>query len=208
MKSVRKRYIQEAVELNITAFMNLMVILVPFLLVTAVFSRLTVIELNLPALDALAKQEEKVKLHLQLVIRSDEFIIQDVTLGVIRRFSRGQDEEASWKEFSDILLEIKRRFPDEDSITLLFEKQVSYKTLIQVMDYVRSVDVVEIAQLTTYELFPNISIGDAPNLEQSTETAPIIEGTVTTDTVKTGAIKTDVNNTNKKDSTKNREASE
>ncbi|MEM7805474.1 MAG: biopolymer transporter ExbD, partial [Pseudomonadota bacterium] len=38
----------EATELNITAFMNLMVILVPFLLITAVFSRLAILELNLP----------------------------------------------------------------------------------------------------------------------------------------------------------------
>ncbi|HSN50904.1 MAG TPA: biopolymer transporter ExbD, partial [Woeseiaceae bacterium] len=38
----------ETAELNITAFMNLMVILVPFLLITAVFSRLAVLELNLP----------------------------------------------------------------------------------------------------------------------------------------------------------------
>jgi biopolymer transport protein ExbD len=38
----------ETAELNITAFMNLMVILVPFLLITAVFSRLAILELNLP----------------------------------------------------------------------------------------------------------------------------------------------------------------
>ena len=38
----------DTAELNITAFMNLMVILVPFLLITAVFSRLAVIELYLP----------------------------------------------------------------------------------------------------------------------------------------------------------------
>lgn len=49
MKLVRRKRMQETVELNITAFMNLMVILVPFLLITAVFSRMTVLELNLPA---------------------------------------------------------------------------------------------------------------------------------------------------------------
>ncbi|NIO40724.1 MAG: biopolymer transporter ExbD, partial [Burkholderiales bacterium] len=35
-------------ELDITAFMNLMVVLVPFLLITAVFSRMTVLDLTLP----------------------------------------------------------------------------------------------------------------------------------------------------------------
>ena len=43
-------------DINITAFMNLMVILVPFLLITAVFSRLTILELNLPAAESEATQ--------------------------------------------------------------------------------------------------------------------------------------------------------
>jgi biopolymer transport protein ExbD len=43
-----RRHNHDTAELNITAFMNLMVILVPFLLITAVFSRLAILELNLP----------------------------------------------------------------------------------------------------------------------------------------------------------------
>ena len=168
MKFVRRNYIEEAKELNITAFMNLMVILVPFLLITAVFSRLTVLELNLPALDAAAKQQDKIKLQLQLVVRDKDFVIQDVNLGVIQRLDRKNIESSNWKKFSDVLLEIKRRFPDEDSITLLFDKGISYKTLIQTMDHVRSVDLVQIAEVQTVELFPNISIGDANELDEET----------------------------------------
>ena len=44
----RRRRSQDPGDINITAFMNLMVILVPFLLITAVFSRITILELNLP----------------------------------------------------------------------------------------------------------------------------------------------------------------
>ena len=60
MKRIGKKRVEAAVELNITAFMNLMVILVPFLLITAVFSRITVLELNLPALDAKQNNQENV----------------------------------------------------------------------------------------------------------------------------------------------------
>jgi len=35
-------------ELEITTFLNLMVVLVPFLLITAVFSRITILQLKLP----------------------------------------------------------------------------------------------------------------------------------------------------------------
>lgn len=163
MKFPRRKHLQEAVELNITAFMNLMVILVPFLLITAVFSRMTVLELNLPTLDAAQENSpEELKLSLQLVVREKSFDIQDANIGLIRSIERSNNED--WKTFSQVLLEIKSRFPEEQSITLLLEPGVSYKTMIEVMDHVRSADVVQLASLETVELFPDISIGDAPAL--------------------------------------------
>ncbi len=166
MKLVRRRYIQETVELNITAFLNLMVILVPFLLITAVFSRVTVLELNLPSKDAIAKQQEKIKLQLELVIRQHSFEIRDSNIGRIKYIKRNA-AKPDWKVFTDILIEIKRRFPEEQSISLLLEHGINYKTLIQVMDRVRSADVVQFTEVQNVELFPNISIGDAPVLEEA-----------------------------------------
>lgn len=160
MKRIGKKRIDGAVEINITAFMNLMVILVPFLLITAVFSRITVLDLNLPSLNAKNNQDDKVKLQLELVLRKNSFDIQDANLGVIKRFAR-TNESTQWDKFSKILVEIKRRFPDEKNITLLLEPGISYKTLIAVMDHVRSADVVQVASVETVELFPDISIGDA-----------------------------------------------
>ena len=54
----RHRKPQEATELDITSFMNLMIILVPVLLVSMVFNQVTVLELNLP-LDDEKQQQEK-----------------------------------------------------------------------------------------------------------------------------------------------------
>ena len=164
MKLVRRKHIQETVELNITAFLNLMVILVPFLLVTAVFSRVTVLELNLPSKETIVKQEEKIKLQLELLIRQDSFEIRDSNLGRIKYIER-KKAETNWKVFTDILVEIKTRFPEEQSITLLLEHEINYKTLIQVMDRVRSADVVHFTEVENVELFPNISIADAPILK-------------------------------------------
>ena len=168
MKLVRRKHVQETVELNITAFLNLMVILVPFLLITAVFSRITILELNLPPKNAVTKQEEKIKLQLELVVRKDSFEVRDSNLGRIKYFPRTADE-TNWKAFTDVLVEIKTRFPDEQSITLLLEPKINYKTLIQIMDRVRSADVVQFTEVENVELFPNISIGDAPVLENAQE---------------------------------------
>lgn len=164
MKLVRRKMTKEVVELNITAFLNLMVILVPFLLITAVFSRITILELNLPLKDAKVVQPEKVKLQLELVIRPGSFEIRDSNLGRIKYLARDQ-AEPDWKAFTDVLVEIKTRFPDEQRISLLLDKKVTYKTLIQVMDRVRSADIVNVTELENVELFPEISIGDAPGLE-------------------------------------------
>ncbi|MFC6978348.1 ExbD/TolR family protein [Microbulbifer taiwanensis] len=49
MRRRRQGRNKEAPELDITAFLNLMVVLVPFLLVSAVFSRVTILELNMPS---------------------------------------------------------------------------------------------------------------------------------------------------------------
>ena len=160
MKRISKKRVESVVELNITAFMNLMVILVPFLLITAVFSRITVLELNLPALNAKENQQEKIKLQLELVLREKSFDIQDANIGIIKRFERSS-ENTNWNQFTDVLVEIKSRFPEEQNITLLLEPKTDYKTLITVMDHVRSADVVQFTTVETVELFPNISIGDA-----------------------------------------------
>lgn len=173
MKLVRKKMVKEAVELNITAFLNLMVILVPFLLITAVFSRITILELNLPAKNSKATQQEQVKLQLELLIRPESFEIRDANLGRIKYLARSNGK-TNWKVFTDILVEIKSRFPEEQNISLLLDRKVSYKTLIQVMDRVRSAEVVNVTELETVELFPNISIGDAPDI-LATEEAGLTE---------------------------------
>lgn len=161
MKLRRSKALQETVELNITAFLNLMVILVPFLLITAVFSRMTVLELNLPALNSASDTEAKVDLELQMLIYPDALEIRDVNLGRIRRFAI-EEGKIEWSSVRDVLIEIKRRFPEETSITLLLDSRVTYKRLIEVMDHVRSAEIVNVATLEEVELFPSISIGEAP----------------------------------------------
>lgn len=161
MRLRRKRQTQEAAELNITAFMNLMVILVPFLLITAVFSRMSVLELNLPALDAIQESEESASLQLQLVVQSDHLALQDANVGLIQRIER-TDDERQWEALRELLVEVKSRFPDETGIALLLAPGISYDIMIQIMDRVGSTQQVQVGTLETVELFPDISLGDAP----------------------------------------------
>lgn len=175
MKFARRKNTQDVVELNITAFMNLMVMLVPFLLVTAVFSRMTVLELNLPVLDAAQQNStEKIDLMLELVVRENSFDIQDANLGLIHKIERSTSQD-DWKLFTKVMMEIKSRFPEERDMLLLFESEITYKTMIEVMDHVRSTEVVNLAVLESVELFPNISISgeiDIIPIATDTEVSP------------------------------------
>lgn len=160
MKRVKRRTLNDVVELNITTFMNLMVILVPFLLITAVFSRMTVLEVNLPALDAAEQSTlEKIDLQLELVVTHNKFIVRDKSIGVLSSIDRKEQDD--WQPLINILLEIKSRYPEEQDLLLLFNQDTPYKTIIGLMDNVKSTPIIEMGQLVNIELFPNISIGDS-----------------------------------------------
>lgn len=172
MKRIRNNRMQDTVEINITAFMNLMVVLVPFLLITAVFSKMAVIELYLPALNAKTPEGGPVKLQLQVLVRESTLEVMDVNLGSIKTVAYAPEGETDWREFTNVLIEIKSRFPDEKGIGLLMGKNVKYKSLIEVMDHVKYADVLEVASVKTVELFPNVSIGVLT--EQNSGAAPAV----------------------------------
>ncbi len=159
MRLMRRRSHHEAEELNITSFMNLMVILVPFLLITAVFSRMAILEINIPAEGGQASKERP-ELQLEITVRSNMLELRDKSSGLFETFPYG-GEKTDWKPFSDRLIELKTRFPTIENVTLLLEPDVDYQALITVMDKVRSTVVTAGLAVDTVELFPVISIGDA-----------------------------------------------
>ena len=144
--------------------MNLMVILVPFLLITAVFSRITILELNLPTEGTPSKQaaqDEKEKLQLEVVVRSNVIEIGDRKRGLLKAVDVAADG-SHLQQVSDMLQEIKARFPDKKDITLLLETDTSYDRLVEMMDTLRVARVESDGEVVMAELFPAISIGDAP----------------------------------------------
>ena len=154
----------ETAELNITAFMNLMVILVPFLLITAVFSRLAILELNLPASSTEPANPQELTFQLEVIVRADKIEVGDRNvgaLGVYPNTADGYDYEA----LSSKLSEIKDRYPEKTDASILLESEIAYDTLVQVMDRVRLAEEIEEESIIRKDLFPDISIGDAPVID-------------------------------------------
>jgi biopolymer transport protein ExbD len=155
----------ETAELNITAFMNLMVILVPFLLITAVFSRLAIIELNLPGSSTEAAAPQEQTFQLEVIIREDKIEVGDRNQGLLGVYPNTELGEYDYDALSAKLSELKARYPEKTNASILLESDIAYDTLVQVMDRVRVGEEVTDETVRRNDLFPNISIGDAPVLE-------------------------------------------
>jgi len=141
-----------------TTFMNLMVVLVPFLLITAVFSRITIVELDLPSAQSATPTEPTFR--VEVVVREAGLEIMDGTR-VIAAIPKA-DEAYDLPQLSEYLVAIKRQYPDKDDASVLLEPDIPYDDLIQVMDTVRSVELPDGEQTARVDLFTAISIGDAP----------------------------------------------
>jgi biopolymer transport protein ExbD len=153
----------ETAELNITAFMNLMVILVPFLLITAVFSRLAVLELNLPGSSTEPAAAQDQAFQLEVIIRADKIEVGDRNQGLLGVYPNS-DDGYDYDALSNKLSELKLRYPAKTDASILLEQDIEYDTLVQVMDRVRIAERVDEDEQSVrrFDLFPNISIGDAP----------------------------------------------
>lgn len=153
-------------DLDITAFMNLMVVLVPFLLATAVFSRITILELDLPPAVGEGNASEK-ELTVEVVVRKTRIDLEDGEQ-VVARVANTADGLYDIKSLSNLLLEIKANYPSKLNATVLMEPDIRYEYLVQIMDAVGSAEIPQDDGSTKkYELFPEISVGDAPVMVES-----------------------------------------
>ena len=164
MKRRRRIQVREA-ELDITTFMNLMIVLVPILLLGMVFSRIAEIEVTLQP--GVTRDDIPSDLQqIELVLRTDGMQI-DYPSGVqLKRIPLTASGEYDFELLSLVLQEVKRQLREKGvqkkSITLLPAPDIDYQTIVTAMDTVRSFKAVVAASVVDAELFPDISFGDAP----------------------------------------------
>lgn len=157
-----RRRDKEPVDLDMTTFLNLMVVLVPFLLITAVFSRITIVELNLPSGVGGTAAEEP-PFRIEVIVREDGLQLTDGSK-VIADMPLVEDEY-DLAGLSRRVVALKETHPDSKGASVLLEPRIEYDHLIQVMDAVRSAPVPVAGgqgEMMQMALFTEISIGDAP----------------------------------------------
>jgi biopolymer transport protein ExbD len=165
-----ERHTRKPAELLLVPMIDIFTVLVTFLLMTAVFSRTVILQLNLPASQTEFK-EPPPGLVLEVLVRKDLLQVADRNTGplhTVPNTTSGYDYDG----LAEYLKFVKTKFPDKTDATILLEPDTAYDTLVQVMDKVRVFESGQGANLVQAELFPDISIGDAPATDAPAGAAP------------------------------------
>jgi len=138
-------------DLQITPIMNVFLILVPFLLLTASFVKLAVLEMTLPSLSqntsgsvTQASEANKPLVLNMLAVRQNGFELKSPTLTFL--FIEKKGEQYDFEQLKADLQQIKNKFPDSEDMVIQPEDAIKYDDVIKVMDRCRDSG------------FPNISI--------------------------------------------------
>src|SRR5271170_5767332 len=130
------RYHSGRDDLNIVPMIDMMVILVFFLIFTAVFSKTNILQLNLPANASAAPLDLPKGLKLEVIIRPNDLVVNDRNSGplkVIENIASGPDLD----HLSEFMRQVKSQFPQMTDAKILPGPAVPYDILVQVMDTVR-----------------------------------------------------------------------
>jgi biopolymer transport protein ExbD len=159
------RHTRKPAELLLVPMIDIFTVLVTFLLMTAVFSKTVVLQLNLPAAQTEFK-EPPPGLVIEVMVRKNLIQVADRNSGPLATLpntAAGYD----YNGLTEYLKRVKAKFPDKTDATILLEKDTPYDILVQVMDRVRVLEVQQGPTTVQAEMFPDISIGDAPAADGS-----------------------------------------
>lgn len=152
---------KEPPELDVTTFLNLMVVLIPFLLITAVFSRITIQELHLPEAAAGGSEADWPLVIIEVIVRKGGLEVGDGK-NVVAALPK-VDGKYDLAALSRVLLRLKSQYAAKQDATILVEPEIAYEDVIHVMDVMKVAEVrEEEEEPQRLVLFPELSIGDAP----------------------------------------------
>jgi biopolymer transport protein ExbD len=152
----------EHTEINLVSMIDMMTILVFFLLVHGGFIRLAVLQLNLPSAST-ESQPQPPAFELEITVREAAIEIGDRSTGLLNRVEK-TDAGYDFAQLTAYLQRLKQQFPEKEEATVLVEPQISYEVVVAVMDHVRVAEEQDVVlnRVNRVELFPQVSVGDAP----------------------------------------------
>lgn len=166
----RKRLKKADAELDITSFMNLMIVLVPVLLMMMVFSRITVLELSLPGLEGISEASDIEKKQLEILVAPEGVAVFFPAGYLVKALPPVTQEDGSemqdWEGLQSVLKQVKQTLlgkgVEKRDVVLLVDDNVPYQQVISLLDTTRSYEDVVAASVVDAELFPEVSFAEVP----------------------------------------------
>lgn len=158
--SKRRHHSLAGDELNLTPIMNIFMIIIPFLLLTAVFAKTAIIDIYLPQEDKAGTGNTADAGDIAiLTIKTTEkgFELGGVGSGISISKSNG---DLNFKGLSKELIKIKDKHPKQEEVILLFTRDVSYDMVVKVMDATRETTEIMDGKPVKRMLFPFPSLGE------------------------------------------------
>ncbi|WP_061500518.1 biopolymer transporter ExbD [Ramlibacter tataouinensis] len=141
-----------------------MVVLVSFLLLSAVFSKITIQEINMPPLGGSTEaNKETPPVVIEVILRKESLEIGNGTKVTDRLPKAGDKYDTAM--LSQKLKLLKDQNPGKRDVILLMEPDIDYAAMIGVMDALKFAEVParrEGSSPLRITLFPNVTVGDAP----------------------------------------------
>ncbi len=161
--SFKKKAVEEA-DIDVTSFMNLMIVLVPVMLLSLTFTQITVHEIRLPNLSQSAQSANETPPRLEVMLTSEGinvFYPGNVLIQQIPMKNTDEGQAFDFSRLSLVLQKVKQQLEDKRDVLILSEPGIDYQTLVSTMDAVKSYKTVLAASMVEIELFPEISLADA-----------------------------------------------
>src|SRR5512144_2972933 len=147
--------------LNLIPMMDILTVLVIFLMITAVFTHITIMELNVPT-HAGGTAVNMPNFSIEVIVRKAGLEIANGSS--VEAAIPKKDDKYDLELLSKMLIRLKEQYPQKEDATVLMEPDIKYDYLIEIMDTVRgAAERTEGSkEVKNTVLFPKISIGDAP----------------------------------------------
>ncbi len=152
---------------NLVPIMNLFVVLIPFLLMSAAFFQISVINASVPALQKgrtdLAKSDVAVTMMVRMLpdsfrVTASSDALSREDLDQLRTEIPRTGEDKGLKAFGEHLFACKQRYPKSDTMILVPDPSILYQDVIAAMDAGRWLERKEEGKKVRFEMFPNVVI--------------------------------------------------
>jgi biopolymer transport protein ExbD len=136
MRRKHRRPLRKPTELMLVPMIDIFTVLVTFLLMTAVFSRITIVELDLPSANTTVTSAPAFR--LEVIVREEGFELTNghALIATIPKLDGAYD----LAKLGELALSLKRDYPAAEDASVLLRPEISYDDLIQVMDVLRTAE--------------------------------------------------------------------